>query len=183
MLIEDAMLKKLMIASALSACTSAGAAERTFEFTYQGFFAEHENAFEGDKILKVEITVNDLNGDGSYSHDELVSLLAGNIQNHGFCGFMSCVTGFSWTPGSEPSYFASYAWDNTVDFTQSTIHSGDEFTEFFASNGFNYDLTWKWTDATQGTVKEITAVPEPASYGMLAAGLVTIAALGRRRYS
>ncbi|WBS02413.1 PEP-CTERM sorting domain-containing protein [Pseudoduganella sp. SL102] len=180
------MSKKNLIAAILfplAFASSASAAERTFELTYQGFFAEHDNAFDAEKILEVEITVDDRNGDGSYSHDELVALLSGNIQNHdGFCGFMSCVTAFSWTPGSEPSYFASYAWNNTVDFTQSTIHSGVEFTEFFTSNfGLNYDYTWKWTDATQSTVTEITAVPEPATCGMLLIGLAGIAVAARRR--
>lgn len=180
------MLKKTLIAAAVGSMlltSTAGAAERTFQLNYQGFFAEHDNVFDPEKTLEVEITVDDRNGDGSYSHDELVALLSGNIQNHdGFCGFMSCVTAFSWTPGSEPSYFASYAWNNTVDFTQSTIHSGDEFTEFYSDVfGTSYDYTWKWTDATQRTVTEITAVPEPSACAMLLIGLAGIGAAARRR--
>lgn len=176
------MLKKMMIAAAAAACASAGAAERTFEVVYQGFYAEHDSAFEPDRTLEVLLKVDDLDGDGNYSHDELVSLESDNINYYGYCGAITCVTGFAWEAGQLPSYFASYTNQNGFDYTSSTIHTGHSFTDFYQSSfGFRYDYEWSWTDATTTTITEVTPIPEPAQYGMLAIGLAGIGALARRR--
>ncbi|WBS02414.1 PEP-CTERM sorting domain-containing protein [Pseudoduganella sp. SL102] len=172
----------MMTAAALAACAHAGAAERVFEVVYQGFYAEHDAVFEADTTLEVLITVNDLDGDGSYSHEELVSLESGNINYYGFCGAITCVTAFGWDAGGEPRYFASYTNQNGLDYTSSTIYAGKSFTDFYQSSfGFRYDYEWTWTDATTTTITDVTPVPEPAQYGMLAAGLAGMLALGRRR--
>jgi hypothetical protein len=176
------MLKKLIMAAAIAICASAGAAEHTFEVMYQGFYAEHDGEFQAEKVLEVSITVNDLDGDGNYSHDELVSLISGNIYYAGYCGAITCVTGFSWEAGHHLGYYASFTNQNGFDYTSSTIYTEHSFTEFYQSSfGFRYDYEWTWTAATTTTIKEITAVPEPATYGMLAIGLAGIAALSRRR--
>jgi PEP-CTERM motif len=176
------MLKILLAGAALAACTAAQAEEKTFEIVYKGFYSVEFSEFQAYRELSVEITVDDLDNDGSYSLFELNRLKSEEIDYLNTCDPINCVEYFSWTPGTLPEYSASYQYNDGVSFQQTTIVSGVDHRVYVATfTGFEAEYTWQWTDATTTTITQISPVPEPAHYGMLAIGLAGIAALARRR--
>ncbi len=176
------MLKKIMVTALLAACTAAHAEERSFDIVYKGFYSEDDHAFQPDKTLEVFLTVDDLDGNGSFSLNEVKALKASSIDYQGICTVMHCLEEFSWTPGNLPYIQAAYhAFDGfTNELT--IVTTGVEYREFLQTNwGFRYDATWNWTPATQTTITPASPVPEPSGYAMLGAGLMGMAAWTRRR--
>lgn len=176
------MLKMLIMAAIISATASAQAEEKSFDIVYQGLYSVDDHVFQPDKTLKVSLTVDDLNGDGNYSENEVKSLQASHIDYKGSCTVEHCLEYFNWTRGSLPSYSAVYhAFDGFYN-ELTIVNPGVEYREFVQSNfGFRYDLTWHWTPETHTTITQTSPVPEPSGYAMFGAGLSALALLMRRR--
>ncbi len=184
------MFRKLLLGAALSICVAAQASEKTFEIVYQGAYSPVFEVFLPDWKLTVEITVNDLNNDGSYSQGELSRLKVDELEYRGSCSAVDCVENFNWTTGSLPEFTATYRrqtyWGGDLMYEQrNTLVAGVDYHLYAWSytSGIVSDFTWQWTDATATTVTDISPVPEPAQYGMFAAGIAGIAALARRRHA
>lgn len=176
------MLKMSMVAVILAAATSAHAEQRSFDIVYTGLYSVDDHVFQPDKTLKVALTVDDLDGNGRYTENEVTSLKASHIDYTGTCTVEHCLEYFNWTPGSLPDYSAVYHSFDGFYNELTIVNPGVEYREFVQSNfGFRYDLTWHWTPDTQTTITPASPVPEPSGYAMLGAGLAGLALLARRR--
>ncbi|WP_229262740.1 PEP-CTERM sorting domain-containing protein [Duganella radicis] len=171
-----------MMAVIIAAAASAHAEEKTFDIVYQGLYSVDDHVFQPDKTLKVTLTVDDLDGNGDYSENEVKALKASHIDYKGSCTVEHCLEYFNWVRGSLPDYSAAYHSFDGFYNELTIVNPGVEYREFVQSNfGFRYDLTWHWTADTQTTITQISAVPEPSSYAMLGAGLASLALVARRR--
>lgn len=180
---------KQWIAIALLAATSAAQAEVAhFNVKYQGFYDEQAGAFNPDLVLSARFDADDLNGDGTYSVDELISFRFDSIywgQSNTGCRFdyptQTCLDSFTYTLGDAPSFSASmYVSDEMRPWSMS-IETGKRYG--YANFGSGESTEWTWTGATQTYVNgvSVSPVPEPAQYGMLAAGLGLLALARRQR--
>lgn len=176
------MVKLSTAALLLAACTAAQAAPQSFDITYKGFYSYDDQTFQPDKTLHVALTVDDLDGNGSFSENEVKALKSSLIDYTGTCTVMHCLEAFNWTPGSLPYIQAVY--HNYDGFTNemTVVTTGVEYREFLQTNwGFRYDEIWYWTPATQTIITPASPVPEPTNAAMLLAGLAAIGALAWRR--
>lgn len=178
---------KQWIAVALLAATSAAQAEvEHFGVKFQGFYDEQVGAFNPDLILYASFDADDLNGDGTYSVEELIRFDFASLQwresNTG-CQFdyptEVCLNSFSYTLGGAPSFSASKFVSDEMRPWSVYIETGYQY--LYVTEGS--PSVWNWTDATQTYVNGISVspVPEPAQYGMLATGLGMLALARRQR--
>ncbi|WP_229499602.1 PEP-CTERM sorting domain-containing protein [Pseudoduganella ginsengisoli] len=171
-----------MLALMFAAAASAQAEVRTFDIVYKGLYSVDDHVFQPDKTLEVKLTVKDLDGNGSYTENEVKALKASHIDYTGTCTVVHCLEYFNWTPGSLPNYSAVYHNYDGFYNELTIVNPGVEYREFVQSNwGFRYDLTWHWTADTQTTITPTSPVPEPSGYAMLLAGLAAIGAAAWRR--
>lgn len=178
------MLKTWMAGAMMVASVGAHAEQKAFDIVYKGFYALHADEFQPDASLTVSIVVDDLDGNGTYSKDELWELTASNIHyTNGACNYLSCIDYFNWTPGQLPNYSARFQRQDLFNYTLTGIVTGVAYREFYADGGgFSSSQTWEWTPATQTSIIPTSPVPEPSGYAMLGVGLAALAALGRRRH-
>lgn len=177
------MLKTWMAVAMMAASAGALAEQKSFDIVYQGFYALHADEFQADKTLTVSIIVDDRDGNGVYSKDELWELSASNIHyTNGACNYLSCIDYFNWTPGQLPNYSARYQRQDLFNYTLTGIVTGTAYREFFADGGgFSSSQTWEWTAATQTAIIPTSPVPEPSGYAMLGVGLAGLMTWARRR--
>ncbi|AVR96282.1 PEP-CTERM sorting domain-containing protein [Pseudoduganella armeniaca] len=181
------MVKKLIGVAALSACSLASAATERLNFLYKGFYLEHLHEYKPDALRWLQVDAEDLNKDGSYTLDELASFqFHGIYQNAGLgqlgCFYgpdsHSCLSSFSYTPGSAPVFAASSGWHIDSGYHDWTVESGVRYTDISVSWFSSRHWVYQWTDQTQLIVG---AIPEPSTYAMLSAGLAGMLAFARRR--
>ncbi len=178
------MLKLALAGAIVMMSAGAQAEQKSFDIVYKGFYALHADAFQPDATLTVSIVVDDRDGNGSYSKDELWELHASNIHyTDGSCNYLSCIDYFNWTPGQLPNYSARFQRQDLFNYTLTGIVTGVAYREFYADGGgFSSSQTWEWRPETQTSIIPTSPVPEPSGYAMLGAGLAALAVLARRRH-
>lgn len=192
------MLKTVALASLLAASCAANAAS-TWTFSYKGFFDENAQAFAQDYRMEGSFTGFDGNGDGFIEKSEISSFVLNGTD------YVAC------TGGSNAYYYCGvdsfnyHVGGRTLDFYAGTggtdpegysmaghyYHANNREADYRSVFGFYQESSaFVWTEQTQFTISnpilsgaEIPAVPEPGTWGMLAAGLLVVsgAALRRRR--
>lgn len=181
------MLKKLIAVAALSACTLASAEPERLNFLYKGFYLEHRNAFAPDQLLWLQVDAEDLNKDGTYTLEELATFQFHGIYQNAGLGELgcyndgpsySCLTTFSYTPGSAPIFAGYRGWHIDTGFHDWKVQSGVSYSDISGSLWGGRHAVYRWTDQTQLIVG---AIPEPSTYAMLGTGLVGLLAFARRR--
>lgn len=166
----------------LAANGAAHAAPQSFDIVYKGFYSVDDKAFLPDKTLNVSLTIDDLDGNGSFSENEVKALKSSNIDYKGICTVEHCLEEFHWNRGSLPYIQAVYHEFDGFTNTLTIVTTGVEYREFVQTNfGFRYDAKWTWTADTQTTITPASPVPEPSAWVMLCAGLAGLGALSRRR--
>ncbi|GGY11630.1 PEP-CTERM sorting domain-containing protein [Pseudoduganella dura] len=163
-------MKRLLLA-ALLAPTFALAAPQELYVTYTGFLSYNANGlglFVPDLKQVLHVTYEDLNANGSIELQELTQFSFGEINFvDSLCASREkCVESFSYTPESAPEFLAH----DYKDVSSPTGHSYDVF------GGYRYyteeaGVTTEHNFWTLETTYSVSAVPEPATYGMLLGGL------------
>ena len=169
--------------TAAALATSAHAATTISQFTYTGFFHEEGGQFLPNASIHGYFETDDLNANGVLERDEVTSFVLRGQEYVGWrCGPEVAMCGlweFSYTPGASLNFYTSWSTDpwNEAGVAGGTARSGVEIKEFsyWMGNSATYTLRF-----TEDTIFEISPVPEPATYGMLALGLGVLAWRSRR---
>lgn len=175
----------LRIAAAAIAAALAGNAQADptlSQFTYTGFFHEEGGQFLPNAWISGSFITDDLNGNGVLERSEVTSFVLNSQEYVGWCGpevFMCGLSEFSYTPGAALSFSTSWSTDPWSEFgvAAGRATSGVEVKEYSYWMGNSASYTLRWTEDTEF---EISPVPEPATYGMLALGLGVLAWRSRR---
>ncbi|WEF31381.1 PEP-CTERM sorting domain-containing protein [Pseudoduganella chitinolytica] len=183
------MLKKMALMAGLAACGIARAEVQHLKVVYQGFHDEiYTQSFQAHLQQIAYFDVDDRNGDGTFSHDEVIEFewsdvyyTAGSSCTDGGV-IWNCLSSFSYTPGSNPSFAATFHVSDDMFPWGVTLVAGQYYRYSTQHGRGEY---WTWTPRTRTLVlpagAPIPAVPEPAQYGMLGLGLAGILATSLRR--
>lgn len=184
------MLRKIFGALLACATFSAYANEQTWQFTYQGFQEYPVGVFLPQHILRGTFKGTDLNNDGTLVASELSSLFIGGeyvgcTTVNGPESSTSCsLLSFTFTPSTGTLAFETRwsfeGWDPPRGQSRSIV-TGVHDEYWIMPPGSNlYFYGFAFTPATTLELSNLTPIPEPASWAMLAAGLLTISATRRR---
>ncbi len=95
----------------------------------------------------------------------------------------SCLTSFSYTPGSAPVFSSYHHVHDEMTPSAESWNTGVSYSLTVASYyGSDYHYSNRWTPKTQTYVlSAMPAVPEPEQYAMLGLGLAGLLAFSRRK--
>jgi hypothetical protein len=174
----------LLVAGA--SCLPVHAQSLLWNFQYTGFrlSSEIDEGFFPDEKLSGLFVGADNNANGVLEFSEVTRFdfdkvrYAKNSSRHLGCPYDSCeLTSFSYNLGTNKLQFsAEYnRVDPVIGGEFGNVIAGNYYLKFVYAD-IGHPRTWTWTDQTQFT---ISAIPEPSSLTMSAAGLLLL--LGRLR--
>ncbi|WP_229423787.1 PEP-CTERM sorting domain-containing protein [Massilia frigida] len=176
------MFMKLASCAALTLCAlTANAADQAYEWSFQGFAYKGGPDFFPDAKITGQFVVNDLNQDGIFDLTEVKSFTYDMVGKQPCinAGNITCsLSTFSYNPAGALSFDYEFRRSSESSGHHDWVHSGKNWGYAMWWGGDGEDVGYTW-DAR--TVATITAVPEPHSYLMLGAGLLSLAAFTRRR--
>ncbi|WP_181259254.1 PEP-CTERM sorting domain-containing protein [Pseudoduganella armeniaca] len=176
------MLKKLLPVAllALTAAT-AQATERTWTWTYQGFYNQASAKFDPSFKVSGTFTGDDLNRDGTISLQELTSFEMGYYTADACAneyGAHCYVDAFSFSSDRKLAFKSRHYYIDDGPFSSGTyITTGEKVMQW---GYFGPTETYTWTDQTKLTLVQLP-VPEPSTYAMFGAGMLVLAGLRARR--
>lgn len=179
-------MKHIFSAALLLASVAAHAQAIHWTFSYTGFYDREAAQFLPDMTLSGSFTGSDTNGDGVLDRDELTSLTIGT-QDYVACAASSNTTyhcgadSFTFSPDSGLSFSVGEYGGDAEGWVGSghIVTTGDAVYDYQFNPDTSTEHHLDWTEAT--SLNMMSAVPEPASYAMLVAGLAGIALYRRRR--
>lgn len=182
------MLAKTIVATLLCiTAASSNAGPMTWQFTYTGFFDELAGHFAPEHVLSGEFTGEDRNGDGAIDFDELDTMLIYGERNYKGCQgsespYYACGVGpFHFGPGNDLSFSLGEEFHDRPRLRGRghTIDTGDRDWSYDIVNGVEVPFRfYRWTPAT---TLQVTVVPEPGGWAMLAGGLAILMTLSATR--
>ncbi|WP_167225146.1 PEP-CTERM sorting domain-containing protein [Massilia rubra] len=179
------MLKPSLLIAAAVLAGSAQAGSTFREFTYTGLFHEEAGQFLPNARISGNFDSEDTNRDGLLELSEVTSFVLNGQQYVGGCGpevFLCGLFDFSYTPGGALNFNTAWTTDpwNENGVAGGEVISGSQAQEYAFWNGNATSTTLRWTE---DTLFEISPVPEPATYGMLALGLGVLALRARHAHT
>ena len=182
------MLKKILYASTLALVSLAAQADPfTTHFSYSGFFHEEGNVFDANHQINGSFTFENRNYNNVVERDELLALVVNGVDYIACANdnnpYASCGAGnFSYQFGGSLNFSVGSSWHDPEWIVTGgySVTSGVRENAYRAVFGNVDGYTYRFTPQTQLTV---SAVPEPETYAMMAAGLGMLGWLARRKRS
>ena len=179
-------MKHMLSAALLFASVAAHAQSSHWTFSYTGFYDREAAVFLPDMTLSGSFTGFDANDDGNLDRDELTSLTIGTM-DYVACSGASNATyhcgadSFRFSPNSGLSFSVGEYGGDPEGWAGSghIITTGESVYDYQFNPNTTLEHHLDWNPAT--TLHMMSAVPEPAPYAMLVAGLAGIGLYRRRR--
>jgi hypothetical protein len=185
------MFSRLISAAALAGCTAAAqAGPIEFQFSYTGFYDKVSDRFDPAALIAGSFIADDLNRDGLFAKEELISFKHNNSNDYIGCGvgdqyFWKCsIDRFGYRLGGPLKFATTWSISDVSYQVNSSTITGEEYVyNYRSANGVdNRGLIW--TGQTTFAINAVNAVPEPFSLALIAIGAASLgAARWRRRRS
>jgi len=167
------------------ACGVAQAADRTWTFSYTGFYNQDTQLFDPTFSIAGSFTGEDRNGDGSIDGTELASFWVDTTEYVG-CGsvnspYYNCGMDHFWYKNGSLQFnttVSSQDPEGIVSHGQ-VIQAGSSVYSYLSAPFGSSESTMKWTNRTQFALQ--SPVPEADAYAMLLTGLACLGLVARRR--
>lgn len=179
-------MKHFLPAALLFAGVAAHAQPTHWTFSYTGFYDREAAQFLPEMTLSGSFAGTDADADGVLERDELTSLTIGT-RDYVACGASSNATyhcgadSFTFSPESGLSFSAGEYGGDPEGWVGSghLVTSGQSLYDYQFNPNTTTEHHLDWTAATNFSM--MSAVPEPAPYAMLVAGLAGLGLVGRKR--
>jgi hypothetical protein len=181
------MRARTIPASLLLVAGAAAAEPQTWQFTYTGFYNALTGQFEPKRTLAGEFTGEDLNDDLIIDSGELQTMIVYGERNYKGCQgeespYYACGVGpFYFGPGNDLSFSLGEESHDRMRLQGGghRIDTGDRDWTYRIVDGVekpSRDYYW-----TPRTALQVSLVPEPAAWAMLAGGIGVLLSAGAMR--
>lgn len=159
----------------------------TFEFSYTGFYDKVTDRFDPAAVIAGSFIADDLNGDGLFAKEELLSFKHNGPNDYIGCGvgdqyFWKCtIDRFGYRIGGPLKFATTWSIHDVGYHVSSATTTGEEYVYTYSSANGVDRRGLLWTDQTRFAINALNAVPEPWPLALLALGAAGLLAARRRR--
>ncbi|NHZ78794.1 PEP-CTERM sorting domain-containing protein [Massilia sp. CCM 8695] len=171
------MFFRLIGAAALACCAAtAQAVPSKFTFSYTGFFDKEADRFDPAAVIAGSFIADDLNRDGLFSANELISFKYNDSNDYIGCGvgdqyFWHCtIERFGYRIGGPLKFFTTWSTADVGYQINSSTITGEEYVYNYRSANHSQTHSLLWTGQTALVVSALNPVPEPSSLALVVLG-------------
>lgn len=181
------MYFRMIGAAALAACAAAAqAGPIEFQFSYTGFYDKVSDRFDPAALIAGSFIADDLNRDGLFAKEELISFKHNGSNDYIGCGvgdqyYWKCtIDRFGYRVGGPLKFATTWSITDVSYQVSSATITGEEYVYNYRSGNVVDNRGWLWTGQTAFAIKALNPVPEPFSLALVALGAAAMGAARRR---